>query len=216
MSLKTPRHNDAHESYYATKRPSPSPNPMFVGRAVTSSMALPTRALIRPKRSMSCRSEQRPRLVSHPSGSGSSHRSGSTTRQYGGSVRESPIMKRDQSRHMTQIEVEDDEDGSMVLVRVPRKNIMPVQPINARRQDSPMVQLVTSVNKALSVDDLRREYIKDRRQVSGTKLTGLTLAMKLESQLLLLKRKLCLHRAFDESSGGTFLFLPRPNRDSKH
>lgn len=123
-------------------------------------------------------------------------------------------MKRDQSRQMTQIEVEDDEDGSMVLVRVPRKNIMPVHSINAIRQDSPTAQQATRVNKALSVDDLRCEYIRNRRHVSGTELTGLTMAMTLESQMLLLKRKLCLYQAFDESSGGMFPILPRPDQKS--
>lgn len=101
---------------------------------------------------------------------------------------------------------DDEEDGSMVLVKVPLKNVMPASSSTADLSKLSTGQLVKTVSKALSIDDVRREpgeqCALDHRCSSGTDVYGLITAMRLESLLILLKRALNLYQDFDDSSGG--------------
>ena len=101
---------------------------------------------------------------------------------------------------------EDDDDGSMVLVRVPKTHMLAANYSNEALSTSSNGNSVTKASSVLRLDTLHpHDYLVDlkaRRHCSGTQLTGLSLAMKLESQLLLLKRELHLYQAFDDSSEG--------------
>ena len=115
---------------------------------------------------------------------------------------------------------EEDEDdrmeGSIVLVRVlPAGSAV----INASAESrgsgeltiSPSAgQLVRTAGRSSSADGYHRDEVGkgEGRSYSGTALGALTEAMKLESQLLLLKRELHLYQAFDEASGGKCTCVP--------
>lgn len=118
---------------------------------------------------------------------------------------------KDEAKERCKVRAENSEDddgeveGSIVLVRV--INAAADSDTRAEVTTLPATgQLVRTVSRALSADDARASEDVDRRDgrrcYSGTALGGLTEAMKLESQLLLLKRELHLYQAFDEASGG--------------
>ena len=214
MSLRAPKRDDSVYGYYISERtPSPYPKPHPLSRSTSSTLSSPSsRALVRT-RTGELRSERRPKLTSQTSGSFSSHHSGSTilVSTPGAAAAQhsnnNPTTKTasDCCKQMAQSS-EDEEDGSIVLVRVPARNVInaTASPSTADLAKMPTAELVRTVGRALSADDNARaaEVGEERVWHSGTALGGLTEAMKLESQLLLLKRELHLYQAFDEASGG--------------
>lgn len=147
---------------------------------------------------------QRPKLVSRPSGSASTY-NGSMRARYGSS---NPSPRMDQNG-------EEDDDGSVIIVKVPKHNILSASSSEVDLSTLPTGQLVKKVSKALSVDNLRGErniyeqgYVQQKRCSTGTELKGLMEVMSLESLLLLLKKYLNLYHDFDESSGGEDFSFP--------
>ncbi|KAL6715138.1 hypothetical protein ACLMJK_007401 [Lecanora helva] len=229
MSLK-PLHSSPQIHSYCTVGHSPSPpyssapKRPVPSRSGSSSLSASTRALIRT-RTGELRAEQRPKLVSHPSGSNASSRSsgstifvttpGAAAQQQLADSREKNDAKEDCE---PSAETQDDagfdgEDGSIVLVKIlPAGTTI----INAPTKASPAANLVDSSSKgelmkagakSANGDDAHSREEggpQNRPPCPGSALSALTEAMKLESQLLLLKRVLHLYQAFDNASGEVF------------
>ena len=156
-------------------------------------------ALIPSKKSSSLR-PPRPKLLSHPSGSKHSHLHLHSKKHSLQSASE------EHYQHMLRYE-DDEDDGSMVIVRVPKTHVLATQYSNENLATSSNGQLTTKGAVALRLDHLHPDdhvaKLKAGRHCHGTRVTGLSLALKLESHLLLLRRELHLYQAFDESSEGT-------------
>ena len=111
-------------------------------------------------------------------------------------------------------QIEDEEDGSMILVRkaeyvikaklpTPQSAKAEIKGPNGNDEDGDADR--DDVHQRLSKEVEKRgkgEKYKQHRRYLDSSLTGLMGAMKLESQLLLLKRELQLYEVFDNASSG--------------
>ena len=175
MSASPPQRVDSVHDYYLLERPPSVSKSPPSSKSGSSTSSPSSRALVRTKTG-ELHTEQRPRLVSRPSGDVSGH----------------GCKQKSQS--------EDDEEGSMVLVRVPVQNVVHVIGSNADDSSKEATgQLVKTAGRVLDTNEKCGEGAKGNCWEAA--LDGLTKAMKLESHLLLLKRQLNLYEAFDDASG---------------
>ena len=97
---------------------------------------------------------------------------------------------------------EDGEDGSVVLVKVETKVYEKPGSSTVNGDKEPTGQLVKVGPRLSNGTDINEEENRvERLYVSTVAIGGLTKVMKLESQLLLLRRMLRLYLVFDEASG---------------
>ncbi len=224
MSLRPSKREDSTYFYYISDG-TPSSNPIPIDHRASFALGLPSRALVPKSDDMTFQPTQRPKLTSYPSESAGAcrdqqpklvSRTSESTSAYSDSMAaqsgsSSSSLRRMPAEHHPrkgQIE-EDDDDGSIIVVKVPMQNITSANPSNVDLSKLSTGQLIKTVSKALSVDNLRGErdtygqgYVQEKRCSTGTELKGLMEVMRLESLLLLLKKYLNLYHDFDESSGG--------------
>jgi len=199
MSPQPAKRVESVHGYYVVGSPSYPRSPPS-SRSGSSTSSQTTRTLVRDKNG-ELRSEQRLKLATRPSQSLSSQ-GGSTMGASTSSRQGSPIKNMNNCCGKQMVQSEDEEDGSMILVQVPARKVIKTGSNTVDLADVSTAHLVRSVSTALSVDGGRSDEVaKDRRYQPGSALSGLTEAMKLEGQLLLLKRELRLYQHFDKASG---------------
>lgn len=235
MSLRPSKRDDHNYVYYISDGAS-SPRGLPVDRRASLAFELPSRALAPKRNDMTILPSERPKVTSYPSGSAGvcrdqhpkpvSRPSGSAT-AYGGSVAAQSGSPKSNTRQMQAERLprkgqseEEEDDGSIIIVKLPRPQNTSANSRNVDLSKLSTGQLVKTVSKALSVDNLHGErdtygqgYVQEKRCSSGTELKGLMEVMRLESLLLLLKKYLNLYHDFNESSGG---ILPHFSPSSRH